>query len=133
MRLPGRVRDHRRRQRKHQPLRGEQVDQRNDPALREHRERKQQEDGREEIDQLLADRERRHDQLPSSRLTSIPSTASRKAVPRNSGARKMRIFAESVSITASDAPPIASFRTSAGAAPSIATKSAPSAMPNGKN
>ena len=64
----------------------------------------------------------------------MPSTASRNAVPRNSGARKMRIFADSVSISASsDAADRelgdehrrrAEHREPVGAA---------SAMPNGKN
>ena len=46
----------------------------------------------------------------------MPITASRNAPARNSGTRKMRILADSVSISARPAPPTASFRTSAGAA-----------------
>ena len=57
-----------------------------------------------------------------------------KAVPRNSGARKMRIFADSVSINASANPPNASLATSSGAADSSASPSAPlTTMPNGTN
>ena len=55
-------------------------------------------------------------------------------MPRNSGARKMRIFADSVSISASAKPPTASLAISAGAAPSSASQSVPlTTMPNGKN
>ena len=39
----------------------------------------------------------------------MPSTASRKAVPRNSGARNSRSLAEIVSRKASAAPPASSF------------------------
>ena len=54
------------------------------------------------------------------------------AVPRNSGARKIRIFAESVSISARRKPPTASFSTSAGSASKSPVASPPSAIPNGK-
>ena len=59
VRLCGRVRDDRGRQRKRQALRGEQVDQRQHAALREHREREQQQDRREQVDELRVERERR--------------------------------------------------------------------------
>jgi len=67
-------------------------------------------------------------------LTSIASTASRNAVPRNSGARKILSFADSVSMTASAAPPTTSLTTSAGADQAIARQSSlTSAIPNGRN
>ena len=55
------------------------------------------------------------------------------AVPRNSGARKIRIFAETVSISARRKPPTASLTTSAGSASSSPVASPPCAIPNGKN
>src|SRR3979490_1623045 len=99
MRLVGSERDDPRGDRESEALRGEQVDERKNAALRQHRKREQQQDRREQIDELSVERRSGHDQLPRSWLTSIPSTASRNAVPRNSGARKIRIFAESVSIS----------------------------------
>ena len=63
----------------------------------------------------------------------MPITASRKAVARNSGTRKMRILAASVSSTASAMPPIASLNTSTGSASSRASGACASATPQGKN
>ena len=55
-------------------------------------------------------------------------------MPRNSGARKIRIFAETVSISASAKPPAPSLATRAGTASAMAPQSpSPPAMPNGKN
>src|SRR5258705_2506512 len=134
MRLVGPERDDPRGDCEGKPLRGEQVDEREHAALRQHRKREQQQNRREQVDELRVERGSGHDQLPRSWVTSMPSTASRNAVPRDSGARKIRIFAESVSISANAAPPIASFAISAGAAPSISRQSPPaSAMPIGKN
>src|SRR6266508_3115427 len=132
MRLMRHVGHDRRRAGEREALRRKQVDQCEHAALRQHREREEQQHRGEQIDQLSGERQVAH-QLPSSRLTSIPRTASRKAVPRNSGARKMRIFAASVSISARTNPPIASLPISTGVAMSIASQSslAP-AMPYGK-
>src|SRR5437879_11630614 len=113
-------------------LRGKEVDQRQHTALRQHREREQQQHRGEQVDQLGRKGQVAH-QLPSNRLTSIPSTASRKAVPRNSGARKMRIFADKVSISASANPPTASLAMSTGVAPRTSSQSKlPWAIPNGR-
>src|SRR5437879_8751021 len=113
-------------------LRGKEVDQRQHTALRQHREREQQQHRGEQVDQLSREGQVAH-QLPRSRLTSIPSTASRKAVPRNSGARKMRIFADNVSISARTNPPMASLPISTGVATRIASQSSLAlAMPYGK-
>ena len=62
----------------------------------------------------------------------MPITANRKAVARNSGTRKMRILAFSVSSTARKKPPMASFKTSAGKASSMACGAWASATPQGK-
>ena len=76
----------------HQSLPGEQVDQRQHAALRQHGEGDQQQQCGEQVDELAG---QVHAMLSSSRKwMSMPSTASRKAVPRNSGTRKMRILAD---------------------------------------
>jgi hypothetical protein len=92
------------RRKEHQALQHEQVDQRQDAALRQHGEAEQQHHRRAQVDELAGKAgsgwSGRGGSRPvsSSRCTSMASTASRKAVPRNSGARKMRILALSVSI-----------------------------------
>src|SRR5665213_2858471 len=133
VRLRGCVCDDCRGYRERQSLCRVQVDQRQHAALREHREGQQQQQRRQQVNELRVERSDGHaNQLPSSRLTSIASTASRNAVPRNSGARKIRSLADSVSIRASAAPPQRSLATRIGAAPSSARQSLPSAMPKGK-
>ena len=53
-------------------------------------------------------------------------------MPRNSGARKIRIFADSVSISASAKPPTSSLATRIGTAATMASQLVlPSAMPTG--
>ncbi len=61
----------------------------------------------------------------------MPSTASRNAVARNSGARKMRSFADTVSVTASATPPTMSFAASASTAVGSPPHRPASAMPHG--
>src|SRR5262249_54567353 len=123
--------DHHRGQKKDEPLRGEKVDEGNDAPLRQHGEGEEQQDGGEEVDELRA--VVREHQRSSSTCTSRASTASMNAVPRNSGARKMRIFALSISIAASAAPPTASLAANAGSARTSPSQSPPWATPNGKN
>lgn len=59
----------------------------------------------------------------------MPITASRNAVARNSGTRKIRIFALAVSTTASAAPPAISLTKSAGTANTSASGSPAAAIP----
>lgn len=66
-------------------------------------------------------------------FTSSPITASRKAVARNSGTRKMRILALRVSTRASSTPPMASLITNTGKAMISASGASASATPQGKN
>ena len=49
---------------------------------------------------------------PSNNRTSSPSTANRKAVARNSGARKTRSFADTVSMNANPMPAANSLKPS---------------------
>ena len=75
-------------------LQREQVDQRQDAPLREHREREQQQD--RAPSRLMSWRERAAliaFTRPAAGGRACRCTASRNAVPRNSGTRKMRILA----------------------------------------
>ncbi len=57
MALVRRIGDHQRGEHQHQALRGKQVDQRQDAPLREHREREQQKQRCEQVDQLCVERQ----------------------------------------------------------------------------
>src|SRR5512133_403208 len=108
----------------------EQIDQGDDAPLRDHGERQHQDQGRKQIDQL--GRELDHP-TPSKMLTSSPITANKKAVPRNSGTRKIRILALAVSIMAIKTPPKANLMMSTGSASNSASGAWASATPHGKN
>src|SRR5262245_3739670 len=131
VRLSGDHRHQRRGQEQDEPLGREKVDERKDAPLRQHGEGEQQQHRREQVDELRA--VVGEHQRSSSTCTSRASTASMNAVPRNSGARKMRIFALTISIAASAAPPAASLAANAGSARTRPSKSPPWATRNGKN
>src|SRR4029079_4276900 len=104
-----------------------------DATLREHRKRDQQQQRRHQIDQLVGERQA-HAGLPSSRKgVSVPSTASRNAIPRNSGTRKMRILAETISSTARPAAASASLASRAAIDSGIIPQLPARAMPQGTN
>src|SRR6516162_7311292 len=111
MSAPG---DEERRDEEHRPLHGEEIDEVHDAALGEHRERQEQQEGCAQVEELEVERDTGHGQTRSSRCTRSPSTAKRKAVARNSGARKTRSFADTVSSTARSAPATASLAASTG-------------------
>src|SRR5678815_5843051 len=90
-------------------LERKQIDEGNDPPLRQHGERHQQQHRGARVEQLQVPRRIRHRQAPSNRWTSMPSTANRNAVARNSGARNTRSFAETVSMNAMPTPASTSF------------------------
>src|SRR5579885_3295199 len=116
----------------HRALGGEQVEQAEDAPLREHGEGQQQQHRGGEMDELGGPRQVGHAQLPSSSRTKSPSTASRNAVARNSGARKMRILALTVSSSARPAPAAANLSATTGRAASIPEPTR-SGSPQGRN
>src|SRR4029453_10710472 len=92
----------------------EKLDEPPRPTLRQHGEGDEQEPGAETVQELGGESRRGHrGHAPRSRCTRRPSTARRKAIARNSGARKMRSLAETVSTSASAAPARASLSSSA--------------------
>ena len=64
------------------------------------------------VQELQVPGQRSHVHAPNNSRTSNPSTANRKAVARNSGARNTRSLADNVSIRARPAPAISSFTPS---------------------
>src|SRR3954452_25378547 len=135
MMLTGAIGDDRRRCGQCETLHREQIDEIEHAALGKHRKRHQQQDRCEQVDELGVERDVLHrHQPPRSWCTSMASTARGNAVPRNSGARKMRILALRVSMRASANPPTASLATRTGVAPRTSSQSwLPEAMPNGMN
>src|SRR5262249_27528359 len=89
-----------------------------DTSLPKHGERQQQQQCCAQVQQLQVEGYAAHPahaaQAPSNRCTSRPRTANRKARARNSGARKTRSFADTVSISASAKPATASLTPSTG-------------------
>src|ERR1700690_1311479 len=112
-------------------LQREQVDQGDDPALRQHGEGQEQQQRRERVQDLQIDRQRLHAHAPSNSRTNNPSTANRKAVARNSGAAKTRNFADTVSISANPPPAMGSFTPSNTTASAKFTGAWLVAMPQG--
>src|SRR5450830_1316902 len=96
----------------------EEIDQRGDAPLRDHGKRQHQNQCGKQVYQL---RDELDHEIPSKMFTSSPITASKKAVPRNSGTRNNRILALRVSIKASKKPPTASLISSTGSANSSAS------------
>src|SRR3990167_9064990 len=94
------------------PLPGEQLDEREHAPLRQHGEREQQQQRREQVDELAAER-LAHGQPRTRKWVSMPSTASRNAPERHSETRNRRILARNVSMSASPAPASASLPASA--------------------
>src|SRR5581483_6656114 len=104
------------REQKQRALHGQEVDQVDDPTLRQHREGQQQQQRRAEVQELQVEGGAGYHVLqpPNNRCTSKPSTANRNAPARYSGARKTRSFADTVSISARPTPATASFTPSRG-------------------
>ncbi len=132
MRLPGPPREEQGRHAEQPALYRQQIHQRHDASLRQHREGHQEQQRGAGVQQLYVERFGDHGQPSSKRCTSIPRTAKMKAPARNSGARNTRSLAEKVSINARPTPAKASLTASTGSEAAAAPgRPRPDGMPHG--